>query len=120
MTKTLSNFADLAGFVAASRGNEARSHAYAEVFIEYDEMAKMSIVDAPEAAEMPDPEQVPAAVEMMIQTMFDVLRDTRMERYASDLAWGFAHSFHTVAKRVEGYEDDAAKRLGELARNYEP
>jgi len=120
MTKTLSNFADLAGFVAASHGNEARSDAYAEVFIEYDEMAKMSIVDAPEAAEMPDPEQVPAAVEMMIQTMFDVLRDTRMERYASDLAWGFAHSFHIVAKRVEGYEDDAAKRLGELARNYEP
>ncbi|MCF8706984.1 DUF2493 domain-containing protein [Rhizorhapis sp. SPR117] len=120
MSKSFTNFADLASFVAASRGNEAQVATYADAFIEYEEMAKMSIVDEPESIDMPDPEQVRAAVEMMLQTMFDVLRDTRMERYAADLAWGFAHSFHTVAKRVEGYEDDAAKRLGDLARTFDP
>jgi hypothetical protein len=80
-------------------------------------MAKLSIVEAPEALDMPDPEQVRAA-EMMMQTMFDVLRDTRMEQ--ADLAWGFANSFHVVAKRIEGREDDAAKKLGDLARSYDP
>jgi hypothetical protein len=57
---------------------------------------------------------------MMMQTMFDVLRDTRMEPFAADLAWGFANSFHVVAKRIEGREDDAAKKLGDLARSYDP
>ena len=30
------------------------------------------------------------------------------------------NSFHMVAKRIEGREDDAAKKLGELARNFDP
>lgn len=120
MTQSVTNFADLAALIAKTFGTEGQIASYAGAFIEHDEMAKMSIVDEPERTEMPDPEQVRAATEMMIQTMFDVLRDTRLERYAPDLAWGFAHSFHTVAKRVEGFEDDAAKKLGELARCYDP
>ncbi len=114
------NFADLASFIAASRDNDDASRNYGAAFIEHSEMAKLSIVEAPEALDMPDPEQVRAAVDMMMQTMFDVLRDTRMEAYAADLAWGFANSFHVVAKRIEGREDDAAKALGELARHYDP
>ncbi|ABQ71338.1 conserved hypothetical protein (plasmid) [Rhizorhabdus wittichii RW1] len=114
------NFADLASFIAASRDNDDASRNYGAAFIEHSEMAKLSIVEAPEALDMPDPEQVRAAVDMMMQTMFDVLRDTRMEAYAADLAWGFANSFHVVAKRIEGREDDAAKTLGELARHYDP
>jgi len=113
-------FADLASHVAAARENTALSDTYEGAFIEHNEMAKLSIVDAPEALDMPDPEQVRAAVEMMMATMFDVLRDTRMEPFAADLAWGFANSFHVVAKRIEGREDDAAKKLGELARAFDP
>ncbi|USI75210.1 DUF2493 domain-containing protein [Sphingomonas morindae] len=114
------NFADLASHIAASRGNDAQVETYEGAFLEHDEMAKMTIVDPAEKAEMPDPDQVRVAVEMMMATMFDVLRDTRMEEFASDLAWGFANSFHVVAKRIEGREDDAAKKLGDLARNYDP
>jgi len=114
------NFADLASFIAAACDNDDASRNYGAAFIEHSEMAKLSIVEAPEALDMPDPEQVRAAVDMMMQTMFDVLRDTRMEAYAADLAWGFANSFHVVAKRIEGREDDAAKTLGELARHYDP
>ena len=119
MTK-FTNFADLASFVAQARANEALETAYEGAFIEHSEMAKLSVVDEPDALDMPDPDQVRAAVEMMMQTMFDVLRDTRMEQFAPDLAWGFANSFHVVAKRIEGREDDAARKLGELARNFEP
>ena len=100
--------------IAAARENEDLTQTYEGAFIEHSEMAKLSIVEAPEALDMPDPEQVRAAVEMMMQTMFDVLRDTRMEAFATDLAWGFANSFHVVAKRIEGREDDAAKKLGDL------
>ncbi|MDX3911170.1 MAG: DUF2493 domain-containing protein [Sphingobium sp.] len=120
MSKTFSNFAQLASFVASGRTNEEQIEAYEGAFIEHDEMARMSIVDAPERMEMPDPDQVRVAVEMMMQTMFDVLRDTRLESYAGDLAWGFANSFHVVAKRIEGREDDAAKQLRELARTFDP
>ncbi|SDA36035.1 DUF2493 domain-containing protein [Sphingomonas sp. NFR15] len=114
------NFADLASHIAASRGNDAQVETYEGAFLEHDEMAKMTIVDPAEKVEMPDPDQVRVAVEMMMATMFDVLRDTRMEEFARDLAWGFANSFHVVAKRIEGREDDAAKKLGDLARNYDP
>jgi hypothetical protein len=117
---TFSNFADLASFIADNREDAIQTRSYENAFIEPAEMAKLSIVDEPEALEMPDPEQVRAAVEMMMQTMFDVLRDTRMESYAADLAWGFANSFHVVSKRIEGREDDAAQKLGELARYFDP
>lgn len=114
------NFADLARHVADARNADSQIQSYDGAFIEYSEMAKFSIVDEPERLDMPDADQVRAAVEMMMATLFDVLRDTRMEPFAADLAWGFANSFHVVAKRVEGREDDAAKKLGELARHYEP
>jgi hypothetical protein len=117
---SFSNFADLASFIADNREDAIQTRSYQDAFIEPAEMATLSIVDEPEALEMPDPEQVRAAVEMMMQTMFDVLRDTRMETYAADLAWGFANSFHVVAKRIEGREDDAAQKLGELARHFDP
>lgn len=93
---------------------------YGSSFIETSEMAKLSIVAEPEKTDMPDAHESAAAVEMMMSTMFDVLRDTRMQECAADLAWGFCNSFHMVAKRIEGREDDAAKKLGELARNFDP
>lgn len=93
---------------------------YDSGFIETSEMAKLSIVAEPEKIDMPDAHEAAAAVEMMMSTMFDVLRETRMQDSAADLAWGFCNSFHMVAKRIEGREDDAAKKLGELARNFDP
>ena len=117
---SFTNFSDLASFIASQTANSDLSSTYEQAFIEYSDMAKLSIVDEPEQRDMPDPDQARAAVEMVMQTLFDVLRDTRMEPYAADLAWGFANSFHVVAKRIEGREDDTAKKLGELAREYDP
>ncbi|MEP3145475.1 DUF2493 domain-containing protein [Qipengyuania citrea] len=120
MTK-FTDFAALAAFIedARSEGHDT-SDQYASSFIEHDEMAKLTVIAEPEKTDMPDAFQVEAAVDLMMRTMFDVLRDTRMEDCAADLAWGFCNSFHMVAKRIEGREDDAAKKLGELARNYDP
>src|SRR3546814_13663345 len=70
--------------------------------------------------EMPDPDMARRAVEMAIGTIFDVLKDTRMEEFAQQLAWGMVNSFHMTARLAEGREDDAAKKLGEMARHFDP
>ncbi len=120
MTKTFANFADLASFIASETGEDQRGATYQEAFIEHDERAKLSPVDQSEQLEMPDPDQSRAAVEMVMATLFDVFRDTRLEPFAADLAWGFVNSFHVVAKRISDREDDAAKELGDLARSFDP
>jgi hypothetical protein len=118
--QTFSNFADLASFIAEETGSTDQASTYAHAFIEHDERAKLSIVDEAEVCFTPDPDQARAAVEMVMTTLFDVLRDTRLEPFAADLAWGFANSFHVVARRIEGREDDAARELGELVRISDP
>lgn len=95
------NFADLASHIAAGRGNDAQVETYEGAFLEHDEMAKMTIVDPPEKAEMPDPDQVRVAVEMMMATMFDVLRDTRMEEFARDLAWAASRGIKVIQFRLD-------------------
>lgn len=96
------------------------SELYEGKFIEHSEMAKLSVVAEPEKLDMPDPEQAQRAVESIVQTIFDVFRDTRMEDVAQDLAWGFVNSFHVVSKRVEAREDDAARKLKDLVQAYDP
>jgi hypothetical protein len=124
MTK-FSNFSDLGQHLVSDRAkrlamSDEIGHRYESGFIEPSEMAKMSIVDAPAALDMPDPEQVGAAIELAVGTIFDVLRDTRMEEFAGQIAWGMVNSFHMVAKQVERREDDAADKLRELARTFDP
>lgn len=118
--QTFTTFADLASFIAEETSTSERASTYAYAFIEHDERAKLSIVEEPQVHFMPDPDQARAAVEMVMTTLFDVLRDTRLEPFAGDLAWGFANSFHAVAKRIEGREDDAAKELNQLVRISDP
>ncbi len=120
MTK-FNSFADLASNLANARiaraaRDEDQAASYGGAFIEHSEMAKLSIIDAPIAAEMPDPDMARAAVELAVGTIFDVLRDTRMEEFAQQIVWGIVNSFHMTARLAEGREDDAAKKLGDLAR----
>src|SRR3546814_7731240 len=120
MNKSFANFADLASFIAAETGNQDRSSIYEGAFMEHDERAKLSPVDETEQLEMPDPEQARAAVEMVMATLFDVFRDTRLEAFASALAWASVNSFHVVAKRINDRDDDAAQELGDLAPTFDP
>ena len=93
MTDRFSNFADLAEHYA----REIATPDYARAFMEQTELAKLSIEHEPSAAEMPDPEVAQAAIEMMLATVFDLFRDTRMEDMASEVAWGIANSFHVLS-----------------------
>ena len=116
MTDRFSNFADLAEHYA----REIATPDYARAFMEQTELAKLSIEHEPSAVEMPDPEVAQAAIEMMLATVFDLFRDTRMEDMAPEVAWGIANSFHVVAKRLDDREDAMANRLQEKLREYDP
>ena len=116
MTDRFSNFADLAEHYA----REIATPDYARAFMEQTELAKLSIEHEPSAAEMPDPEAAQAAIEIMLATVFDLFRDTRMEDFAGEVAWGIANSFHVVAKRLDDREDAMANRLQEKLREYDP
>ena len=116
MTDRFSNFADLAEHYA----REIATPDYARAFMEQTELAKLSIEHEPSSIEMPDPDTAQAAIEMMLATVFDLFRDTRMEDFASEVAWGIANSFHVVAKRLDDREDAMANRLQEKLREYDP
>lgn len=118
---TFNNFADLANArIQLADEREGTTASYDGAFIEHSDMAKLSVVDEPTSNEMPDPDMARHAVELAIGTIFDVLKDTTMEEFAQQIAWGMVNSFHMTARIVEGREDDAAKKLGELARNFDP
>ena len=124
MTK-FSNFTDLGQHLVNDRSerigmSEETGQRYEAGFLETSDLAKMTIIDEPTAMEMPDPDQVGAAIELAVGTIFDVLRDTRMEEFAAQIAWGMVNSFHMVAKQVERREDDAADKLRDLARTFDP
>ena len=116
MTQRFSTFSDLADHYA----REIAVPDYATAFMEQTELAKLSVAHEPTSAEMPDPDEAQAAIEMMLATVFDLLRDTRMEDMASEVAWGIANSFHVVAKRLDDREDAMANRLQEKLREYDP
>src|SRR3546814_8326893 len=97
---------DLGIFIAAETKDLHRASHYCTAFLEQDERAKLSPVDDIMPLEMPDPDQSRAAVEMVMATLFDVFRDTRLEPFTSDLAWGFVNSFHVVAKRSEEHTSE--------------
>lgn len=89
-------------------------------FTEHVGMAQLSVHDEPTAQEMPDPCAARGAVEMIIGTVFDLLRGTRMEEFGRDIAWGIVNSFHVTAQRIEKREDEAAKKVGDMARAFDP
>ena len=66
---------------------------------------------------MPDPRQVQLGVEMLVTTLFDLLRDTRLDGVAERLAWGIVHSFHKVTEQVAGQADRAACQVKGLIRS---
>ncbi len=127
MTNTFRSFSDAARAMNEVRMNDSVLNIDAETqqtsdgaFVESSEMAKLTVFNAPEKLDMPDPEMAAAAVDLMLRTVFDVTRDTRMEEFAADIAWGIVNSFHMVTKRIEGREDDAARKLKDMVEAYDP
>jgi hypothetical protein len=116
MSTRFTNFVDLADHYA----EQVATPDYGSAFMEQTEMARLSIADAPTNAEMPDPDKAQAALEMIMATVFDLFRDTRMEDFSAEVAWGFANSFHVVAKRLDDREDATSQKLTELLKAWDP
>lgn len=89
---------------------------YEQAFTATGESFRISRVDDVVTADMPDPEMMEHATTMLVTTLFDLLRDTRLESLAERLAWGIVHSFHKVAGQLDSEADRAARELGDLVR----
>lgn len=87
---------------------------FADAFIETTDGYRITPGEDVTSAPMPDAELVARATELLVTTLFDVLRDTRLEAIADRIAWGIVHSFHKVAGQIEGEADKAAVAVRRL------
>jgi hypothetical protein len=108
-------FADIADLF--DQAGEQASDRFELAFTETIEGFRMSRADDETDAEMPDPLAMERATELLVTTMFDALRDTRLEPFAERLGWGIVHAFHKVAEQVAGEADRAAQQVRALIRD---
>jgi hypothetical protein len=107
-------FSDVAAFLAEE--TTELSERFAAAFDETADEVRLGATDEMITAEMPDACQAQLGVELMVTTLFDLLRETRLETLAERLAWGLVHSFHKVADQLDGEADRAARKVGDLVR----
>ncbi|MCP3732583.1 DUF2493 domain-containing protein [Sphingomonas sp. MG17] len=115
MIRTVRSFTEIAELIAAETA--APGEGFAAAFTETIDGFRIDAGTDVTDAGMPDPREVELATEMLVRTLFDVLRDTRLESLADRFAWGIVHSFHRVAGQLEGEADKAAARIKELVRD---
>ena len=116
MKNTVSNFSDLGAFYR----EQIETPGFDAAFGEQNSMGQLSVHDEPMASDMPDPDAARGAMEMVIGTVFDLFRETRMEEFGRDIVWGIVNSFHVTAQRIEKREDEASKKVSEMARAFDP
>ena len=113
--RTVRSFPEIADLLALEIGQV--SDRFADAFVETVDGFRMGHAEEVCDAAMPDAWQVQQATELLVGTLFDVLRDTRLESLAGRLAWGIVHSFHKVAGQLEGEADKAALKVKDLIRD---
>ncbi|MDB5575689.1 MAG: hypothetical protein JWR80_865 [Bradyrhizobium sp.] len=111
---TAIRFTDLAAFLADETAEP--SDRFAIAFTETADQVRLARSDDAITADMPDALQMQLGVEMLVTTLFDLLRDTRLDSVAERLAWGIVHSFHKVAASLDVEADRAAQQVGALIR----
>lgn len=109
------DFAEIADLIAAETAQP--TNAFAAAFESDLDGVRIAYDGAELIADMPDALQVQLATELVITTLFDVLRDSRIEHLAERIAWGFVNSLHMTARTVEGQADGAARAIKELVRD---
>lgn len=110
----INRFAEIANLFADADAEP--SDRFATAFTARVDGYRISRADDATDADMPDPLAIERAVELMVTTMFDALRDTRLDPFAERLAWGIVHAFHKVAEQVSGEADRAAYEVKALVR----
>ena len=113
--RTVRSFPEIADLLALETGQ--LSDRFADAFVETVDGFRMGHADETCDAAMPDAWQVQQATELLVGTLFDVLRDTRLESLAGRIAWGIVHSFHKVAGQLEVEADKAALKVKDLIRD---
>lgn len=110
--RRLSSFTDLGEAYAATIATDAFHEAFSDT-------GEMSIVDGSherQQLDMPEPLAAQHDCAAIIATVFDLLRDTKLEASANAIAWGMVNSFHYEASKLAREEDRLARDLGEMAR----
>lgn len=114
LIRSITRFADLAEFLTEETAQPSDS--FAAAFAESADRVRLAWDEEATTADMPDPLQVERGIEMLMTTLFDLLRDTRLASVADRLAWGIVHSFHKVADQLDDEADRAARDIGEMIR----
>ena len=114
MFRSTRSFSEIADLIAAETAQP--SDAFAQAFSSDLDGVRVMRGEDELLGDMPDPMEVQLATEMLISTVFDVLRDTRLEKVAERIAWGIVNSLHSTARGLAGQADDAARAVKGLIR----
>jgi hypothetical protein len=113
--RSVRSFQEIADHVALETAQ--LNDGFSAAFTETVESFRIDRAEDVTDSDMPDALEVQLATEMLVRTVFDVLRDTRLETIADRIAWGIVHSFHKVADQLDGDADKAARKIKELVRD---
>ncbi|OAN58679.1 DUF2493 domain-containing protein [Sphingobium sp. TCM1] len=114
INRSVRPFCDIAEFIAQETA--ATADDFHAAFASNLEGIRIGRDEEEMATDMPDPREAQLAVELIVTTLFDVLRDTRLQPAAERLAWGIVNSFHHVAQQWEGQADKATRDVQNLLR----
>jgi hypothetical protein len=64
--------------------------------------------------DMPEPAEAQAECHAIINTIFDLFRDTRLEPSAQAIAWGIVNSFHYESEKLAREEDTLCRDLKDM------
>ena len=116
-TRTIRDFSEIAELIAAE--TMTTSDSFSSAFEAGLDSSRIGMGEEELTSDMPDATEAQLATEMLVRTMFDVLRDTRMESIAGRLAWGIVHSFHKVAGQRRSRQGDAQDQGADPQRRRE-
>lgn len=102
--------------LAAEYADITASPAFIAAFGATTDYAIYSPHDEPSALDLPEPEQAQGACTLIMATIFDLFRDTRLDPYAERAAWGFVHSFHRLAETIGFAEERAGNEVRKRVR----
>jgi hypothetical protein len=113
--RIIRDFSEIADLIAAETLTPADG--FSTAFETGLDASRMGVAEDELTCDMPDAMQAQLATEMLVATLFDLLRDTRIESLAPRLAWGIVNSFHKVAEQLDGEADRAAMKVRDLVRD---
>ncbi|MDR6710186.1 hypothetical protein J2X73_004591 [Novosphingobium sp. 1748] len=114
INRSVRAFSDIAEFIA--RETATTSDDFHAAFSSNLEGIRIGQAEEEMTTDMPDPMAAQLAVELIVTTLFDVLRDTRLQPAAERLAWGIVNSVHHVSDQWAAQTDRATREVQDLLR----